>query len=288
LRVVRASAEAAFLSERWRAAGLSTGLVPTLGALHEGHAALLRAARGECDRLAASIFLNPTQFAPGEDLAKYPRAPDRDLELCRREGVDLVFLPEAEDIYPEGFQTWVTVEDLSMPLCGANRPSHFRGVATVVAQLLSIVKPHRAYFGLKDFQQARIIARLVKDLHLGTEIRTVETVRDADGLALSSRNAYLDASARRTAPRIHSALRAARDAVLRGEDRVPEITAILVRELRPGADLEIEYAEARTADTLEEFAGGIVRRSPGGILLAVAARVGGTRLIDNVVIPPEG
>lgn len=288
MRVVRASAEAAILSDRWRAAGLSTGLVPTLGALHEGHAALFRVARAECDRVAASIFLNPTQFAPGEDLAKYPRAPDRDLDTCRRAGVDLVFLPEAQDIYPQGFQTWVTVEDLSRPLCGASRPGHFRGVATVVAQLLSIVKPHRAYFGLKDFQQALIIARLVKDLHLGTEIRTVETVRDADGVALSSRNAYLDAAARRTAPRIRRALSAARDAVLRGEDRVPEITAILERELRPGADLEIEYAEARSADTLEEFAGGIVRRSPGGVLLAVAARVGGTRLIDNVVIPPEG
>ena len=177
--------------------------------------------------MAASIFLNPTQFAPGEDLAKYPRAPDRDLELCRREGEDLVFLPEAEDIYPEGFQTWVTVEDLSRPLCGATRPGHFRGVATVVAQLLSIVKPHRAYFGLKDYQQARVIERMARDLHLGTEIRAVETAREPDGLALSSRNAYLDAAARRVAPRIHGALSAARDAVIRGEMRVSEIEQVV-------------------------------------------------------------
>ena len=287
MRVVRTSAEAALRADRWRAAGLSTGFVPTMGALHEGHAKLFRVARGECDRVSASIFVNPTQFAPGEDLAKYPMTPEKDLETCARAGVDLVFIAEPHDIYPEGFQTWVTVEELTQPLCGRSRPGHFRGVTTVVAALLSITRPHRAYFGLKDYQQARVIERMVGDLHLGTEIRSVETVREPDGLALSSRNAYLDPAARRVAPRIHRALSAARDAVLRGETRVSEIRGILARVLAPGEDLEIEYADVRSALTLEEFSDGMARRSPGGILLAVAARVGETRLIDNVVVPPE-
>jgi pantoate--beta-alanine ligase len=287
VRVVTSSAEAALRTDRWRAAGLSTGFVPTMGALHEGHAKLFRVARAECDRVSASIFVNPTQFSPGEDLAKYPTTPEKDLETCSRSGVDLVFIAEASDIYPERFQTWVTVEALTKPLCGRSRPGHFRGVTTVVAALLSIVRPHRAYFGLKDYQQARVIERMASDLHLGTEIRAVETVREPDGLALSSRNAYLDAAARSVAPRIYRALSAARDAVIGGEMRVSEIEGILARELRPGPDLEIEYADVRSAATLEEFSGGIARRSPDGILLAVAARVGGTRLIDNVVLPPE-
>ena len=287
MRVVRTSAEAAFRADRWRAAGLSTGFVPTMGALHEGHAKLLRVARGECDRVSASIFVNPTQFAQGEDLGKYPRTQEKDLETCARAGVDFVFVAEAHDIYPEGFQTWVTVEELTQPLCGRSRPGHFRGVTTVVAALLSIVRPHRAYFGLKDYQQARVIERMVRDLHLGTEIRPVETVREPDGLAMSSRNAYLDPAARGVAPRIHRALSAAREAVLRGETRVSEIRGILARALAPGEDLEIEYADVRSAATLEEFSDGKARRSPDGILLAVAARVGGTRLIDNVVVPAE-
>ena len=287
MRVVRTSAEASLRADRWRAAGLSTGFVPTMGALHEGHSKLLRVARGECDRVSASIFVNPTQFAAGEDLAKYPRTEEKDLEICARAGVDLVFIAEASDIYPAGFQTWVTVEALTRPLCGRSRPGHFRGVATVVAALLSIVRPHRAYFGLKDYQQVKVIERMAGDLHLGTEIRAVGTVREPDGLALSSRNAYLDPAARKVVSRIHRALSAARDAVIRGETRVSEIEGILARELRPGSDLEMEYADVLSAATLEEFSDGIARRSPDGILLAIAARVGGTRLIDNMVVPPE-
>jgi pantoate--beta-alanine ligase len=288
LRIVRTAAEAALRCDRYRAAALSIGFVPTMGALHAGHASLLARARRECDRVVASIFVNPTQFGPGEDLARYPRPVDADLEVLRGAGVALAYLGEERDVYPEGFQTWVEVERLTAPLCGAVRPGHFRGVATVVTQLLSIVRPHRAYFGAKDYQQARVVERLARDLHLSTEIRTCPTVREADGLAMSSRNAYLEGEARRAAARIPIALEAARTLVLRGETAVARILEALREAFRPGPDLELEYAEILRADTLEGFEGGSARRSPGGILIAVAARAGGTRLIDNVVIPPEG
>jgi pantoate--beta-alanine ligase len=293
LRVARTAAETATWCERYRAAGLSVGFVPTMGALHAGHAALLAAARRECDRVVASIFVNPTQFGPGEDLASYPRPLEEDLEVLRDAGVALAFLGDAGDMYPPDFQTWVQVERLSAPLCGRSRPGHFRGVATVVTQLLATVRPHRAYFGEKDFQQARVVERLARDLHLHLEIRTCPTVREPDGLALSSRNRRLGPQERRTASRIHAALRSARALVLGGETDAARIRDALRDALRPappaapGADIEIDYAEVLRADTLQEPPGGVVRRSPGGILLAVAARIGRTRLIDNIVIPPE-
>jgi pantoate--beta-alanine ligase len=272
------------LSERYRAASLSVGLVPTMGALHAGHLSLIACARGECDRVVVSIFVNPTQFSPGEDLASYPRPLEADLEACRRSGVDLVFCGAAADLYPEGFQTWVNLEDLTKPLCGEHRPGHFRGVATVVTQLLSVVKPQRAYFGKKDYQQCLVVERLVRDLHIDTEVRLVETVREPDGLAMSSRNAFLGAKERQAAARLYRALMAARDAIEGGEDSVEKLVACMRRELVPGDDLHLDYAEARDAETLAAFADGRLPRRGNHVLLAVAARLGGVRLIDNIVV----
>jgi pantoate--beta-alanine ligase len=286
LRVTRGTVETARWCERYRAAGLSVGFAPTMGALHAGHVSLFARARRECDRAVASIFVNPTQFGPGEDLSRYPRPLEADLEACRQAGCDLVFVGEAADVYPPGYETWVEVEDLARPLCGRSRPGHFRGVATVVAKLLAIVRPHRAYFGQKDFQQARVIERLARDLDLGVEIRICETVREPDGLAMSSRNRYLDAAGRRAAARIPRGLRAAGRLVAGGETSVARVLAELTRELAPDPDLEIEYAEARDAESLAEFPAATLPRPPRRILLAVAARVRGTRLIDNLLIPP--
>ncbi|MBI4602082.1 MAG: pantoate--beta-alanine ligase [Planctomycetes bacterium] len=286
MRVIEGLEEAAGLCDRWRAAGLGVGLVPTMGALHEGHASLLRRARAECDRVAASIFVNPTQFGPGEDLAAYPRTRDADVALCEGAGVDLAFFARAEEVYPEGFQTWVTVEHIARPLCGASRPVHFRGVATVVTQLLAIVRPHRAYFGAKDYQQSRVVARLARDLHLGVEIRVCDAVREPDGLAMSSRNRHLSLPERAVAPRIYRALVAARDLVLTGEARVGRVLERLHEVLEPGPELRIDYAEVRDAEDLRELPGGRIARG-AGVLIAVAAFVGNTRLIDNVVIPPD-
>ena len=288
MRIVEKLEDAAAWCGRYRASGLSVGFVPTLGALHRGHASLIERARAECDRAVASIFVNPTQFGPGEDFTAYPRPREKDLALCRAAGVDLVYLARAEEIYPPGFQTWVTVEEVSKPLCGVSRPIHFRGVATVVTQLFAVVRPHRAYFGAKDYQQTLVVRRLVADLHLDTEVRVEPTVREADGLAMSSRNAYLDAEARSAAPRIRAALLAARTRVLEGETRTAAVLDRLREVLRPDALLELEYAEVRDATTLQEFPDGVVRSTPGGVVIAVAARAKGTRLIDNVVIPPDG
>ncbi len=287
MKVVESLEEITRLCDRYRAAGLSVGLIPTMGALHEGHVSLFRRAREECDRVVASIFVNPTQFGPGEDLASYPRPREADAGACRGAGVDLLFFARAEEMYPEGFQTWVTVEELARPLCGASRPVHFRGVSTVVTQLLSAVKPHRAYFGQKDYQQCLVVRRLAKDLHLGAEIRILSTVREADGLAMSSRNAYLDAASRRVASRIQRALARARDLVLAGEGSVDRIVTHLRAELEAGGGLRIDYVEVRDASTLRELEEGWLRRGSGGVVIAVAAFVGGARLIDNVLIPPE-
>ena len=287
MKVVGSIEELVVWCDRYRAAGLSVGFVPTMGALHQGHVSHLLAAKAECDRVVVSIFVNPTQFGPGEDLEKYPKTPESDLEACRRAGVDLAFFGTASDMYPRHFQTWVSADELSRPLCGRSRPGHFRGVATVVAQLLNLVKPHRAYFGLKDYQQLLVIRRLAMDLHFDTEIRACQTVREGDGLAMSSRNAYLDARARQVAPRIYRALLAARALAIGGEQRVAQIRKRLLEELQPGPELEVDYAEVLNAEDLSEFEGGVASGSPSGILIAVAARVGRARLIDNLVIPPS-
>ncbi len=284
MKILEGLEETGFLCDRYRAAGLSIGFVPTMGALHEGHESLVRQARLECDKAVVSIFVNPTQFGPGEDFTAYPRPRELDTEACRRSGADLLFFARASEIYPEGFQTWVTVEELTRPLCGQSRPVHFRGVATVVTQLLSIVKPHRAYFGQKDYQQCQVVWRLSRDLHLDAEIRVCPTIREADGLARSSRNQYLDSHARHVAPRIHRALQAGAELIASGERGVGKVVERMTEILEPGADLRIDYVEARDSETLREIEGGQMRPGLKGVLLAVAAHVGKARLIDNVVV----
>ncbi len=247
MRTVRTAAELRALPRSG-----SIGLVPTMGAFHEGHLSLLRAARAENDVVVASLFVNPAQFGPGEDLTRYPRDEERDAGLAAEAGVDVLFIPTGEEIYPPGFQTWVEVEQLGAILEGEHRPSHFRGVATVCLKLFNLVRPDRAYFGQKDAQQAAVVRRMVGDLALEVEIRVCPTVRDDDGLALSSRNAYLSPADREAALALPRALRARDRSLLNG--------------------LEVDYFEEADFEPR---------------VLAAAVRVGGTRLIDNVVLEGE-
>ncbi len=262
-----------------RRRGLSIGLVPTMGALHEGHASLIRAARQQTGFVVVSIFVNPTQFGPQEDLSRYPRPLEQDIDVCGREGADFVFHPEPATIYPPGFRTYVEVTDLQDVLEGAARPGHFRGVATVVLKLFNIVRPDVAFFGQKDGQQARIIRQMVADLNVPVEVRVCPTVRAADGLALSSRNAYLDAEQRRQATVLHAALELGRSLIEGGErDPVPVRYAMEARiGAAPGA--VVDYATVVDADSLRP-----PERLGGRVMLAVAVRLGSTRLIDNVLV----
>ncbi len=255
------------------------GFVPTMGYLHEGHLALVRRARAECPSVAASIFVNPTQFGPREDFARYPRDPERDLALLEKEGVDLVFMPETEEMYPPGFDTWVEVGTITRRLEGRARPGHFRGVATVVCKLFNIVQPRRAYFGEKDAQQLRVVRKMVRDLNLPVEIVPVPTVREADGLALSSRNVYLSPAERQQALALSAALRLAQELVARGERRAAVIRARMRRRIRQEPDARIDYVSVADAETLEELT--VVDRPA---LVSLAVRIGTTRLIDNVVV----
>lgn len=262
-----------------RRAGLRIALVPTMGYLHEGHLALMREGRRRGDLLVASVFVNPTQFGPDEDFSRYPRDLKRDLERMSGVGVDVVFAPETEAMYLHGAQTWVEVTELTRGLCGARRPGHFRGVTTVVAKLFNIAKPHVALFGEKDFQQLRAIQRMVLDLNFDVEIVPVPIVRDADGLALSSRNAYLSPAGRQSALALSRALRAAREGFEAGVRDPAEFERAAARLLDATPGLTVEYVEALDAETLAPV---VTTGRP--ILLGLAARVGATRLIDNVVL----
>jgi pantoate--beta-alanine ligase len=262
-----------------RRRGLSVGLVPTMGALHEGHASLIRAARRDTGFVVVSIFVNPTQFGPKEDLSRYPRPLEHDLALCAREGADLVFHPAPETVYPPGFRTYVEVTDLQGVLEGASRPGHFRGVATVVLKLFNMVQPDVAFFGQKDGQQARIIRQMAADLNVPVVVRVCPTVREADGLALSSRNVYLDAGQRRNAVALSAALELGRALVEGGERDPRRVCGVMEARIAatPGAGLD--YAVAVDADSLRPL-----DRLHGRVMLAVAVRFGGTRLIDNVLV----
>jgi pantoate--beta-alanine ligase len=256
------------------------GLVPTMGALHEGHLALVRKAGSDNSAVAVSIFVNPTQFGDGEDLELYPRNLERDLELLRREGVDLVFTPGPGDVYPPGFNTWVNVDNLADMLEGASRPGHFRGVATVVTKLFNLVRPDRAYFGQKDGQQTVAIRQLVRDLDMGVEVVVVPTVRDDDGLALSSRNVYLTPEQRRAAPVVYRALCQAQKLWRQGERDGDQLRQAVRSILDQEALLEeIDYVSVADAETLEELA---TVGAPA--LVSVAVHLGRTRLIDNIVL----
>lgn len=259
------------------------GLVPTMGALHPGHMALIERARKECAPIYASIFLNPTQFGPNEDLSKYPHPLDADLQKLTDAKVDAVFLPSVEEMYPAGFSTYVHVEGISERLEGRFRPGHFRGVATVVLKLFEIVQPQFAYFGRKDAQQVRIIQKMVRDLNLDVELVICPTVREPDGLALSSRNGYLSPEERRSAIVLYRALQAAQKQLLAGVTDTLELQRAMRNVLEKEPRARVEYVEIADADTFEAV--GRVRRRSYALL---AVRIGSTRLIDNMLMEPSG
>ena len=255
------------------------GLVPTMGYLHEGHLSLVRRARAECAAVVVSIFVNPTQFGPGEDLESYPRDMERDLQLLAMEGVDLVWAPEVTMMYPRGFQTWVTVEEVSKPLEGAHRPGHFQGVATVVAKLFTAVMPKRAYFGQKDAQQTVVIRRMVQDLNFPIQVVIGPTARELDGLALSSRNAYLTPEQRQAAPVLFRALTSAVEAWQRGQRDAESLRRLMASTIDAEPLARRQYVSCADPDTLRELDGPVDRA-----LLSMAVYVGRTRLIDNMLI----
>ena len=261
--------------------GARLGLVPTMGALHEGHLSLVRAAKAKSDVVAVSIFVNPTQFGPNEDFTSYPRDLDKDCALLEREGVDVVFAPSAEEMYPAGSVTWVTVEGLSDRLCGKSRPGHFRGVATVVAKLFNIVEPDFAFFGQKDAAQIAVIKRMVRDLRFPVAIEVCPIVREADGLALSSRNVYLGADDRNMALVLHASLQRAQKVFDDGERDAATIAAAAKKAFVWQPAVRLDYFEIVDPDDLTPVAT-IAKRS----LVAVAAFVGNTRLIDNILLEP--
>ncbi len=283
MRLITSIADMKAVSRQVRAAGKSLALVPTMGALHEGHLTLVRQARGQCDAVVVSIFVNPTQFGAGEDFSLYPRNLERDLELLRPFRIEAAFAPSPAEMYPEGFETFVEPGETAASLEGTSRPGHFRGVATVVLKLIEIVKPHIAYFGQKDFQQACLIRRMVEDLNLDVRLVICPILREPDGLAISSRNNYLSAEDRQAVLALHRSLRRAEELVQSGETDarkiLDEMRSVFVRE--PGVALDyaaiVEPVRLRPVD-----------RVSAGCVALVAARVGGTRLIDNLIFGPPG
>jgi pantoate--beta-alanine ligase len=271
LRTIRASMRGTF------------GLVPTMGALHDGHASLIRRAMGECDHVGVSIFVNPLQFGSGEDLEKYPRTIEDDLALLEKLGVALVFTPVADGMYPSGYQTWITVENVTAPLEGAARPDHFRGVVTVVAKLFNAFQPDMAYFGQKDAQQAVVIRHMVKDLNFPVAIVVCPTVRESDGLALSSRNAYLDPEERKAATVLYRALVSAKNSYEKGEQDGAVLRSVMQSVIESEPMAAAEYISAADPETLLELQQ-IVPEN--GALLSMAVRIGKTRLIDNLLLSP--
>ncbi|MBK9797924.1 MAG: pantoate--beta-alanine ligase [Holophagaceae bacterium] len=280
MRVVRTIADLRALLRPLKGEGKRIGFVPTMGFLHEGHGALIRQSAARCDATVVSIFVNPTQFGPSEDLANYPRDLERDQNLCLEAGTTVLFLPEVAEIYPTGFQTHIEPGRLADPLCGRFRPGHFRGVATVVAKLFNMVQPDLAFFGQKDFQQTVVIRRMARDLNMPVDLVVVPTVREADGLALSSRNAYLGEDARRRALCLSQGLLAAKAAFDEGELDAARLLAI-ARGPLAGVD-SLQYLELVDTQNLEALQGPVDRSAA----LCVAAYVGATRLIDNVLLVP--
>ncbi|MGD0908343.1 MAG: pantoate--beta-alanine ligase [Candidatus Acidiferrales bacterium] len=262
-----------------RADGSPSGFVPTMGALHEGHMSLVRAAMAECRPVIASIFVNPSQFGPSEDFQKYPRTLAEDSKKLEGADVDFLFAPAPEEIYPRGFRTWVNVEGLSERLEGRARPGHFRGVTTVVLKLLEIVQPRKAFFGRKDAQQARLIGQMARDLHLDSEIVVCPIVREPDGLAMSSRNAYLHPEERHAATVLYRALDGARQSIARGERDALRLVAAMREVLRSEPLAEPDYVELADAENLEPMT-----RLRGVCFALLAVRIGATRLIDNLLI----
>ncbi|WP_455241870.1 pantoate--beta-alanine ligase [Petrachloros mirabilis] len=278
MKTIRSPKAMTTWSERLRREGVTIGFVPTMGALHDGHRALIRAARLQCDALIVSIFVNPTQFAPTEDLTRYPRPIEKDRSLCREEGVDICFEPNAADLYPDGFQTVVTVPRIACRWEGECRPQHFPGVATVVTKLLGIVRPHLVVFGQKDYQQSALIRQLIKDLNLGVVLDVRPTVRERDGLAMSSRNVYLSTEQRRIAPLFYQALKAGRRTIEDGTTDAALIQEIMRTVLAGEPSITIDYLAVCDPLTLEPL-----KTVDRKAVLLGAIRIGSVRLIDNVL-----
>jgi pantoate--beta-alanine ligase len=283
MKIIRTARSMAAWSERLRLQGVTIGFVPTMGALHDGHRSLIRAARLRCDALVVSIFVNPAQFSPTEDLSTYPRPIARDRALCREEGVDVCFEPTALAVYPEGFKTTVTVPALAHRWEGEARPHHFTGVATVVTKLFGMVQPHLALFGQKDYQQAALVRQLVDDLNLGVAIQVRPTIRERDGLAMSSRNVYLSTDERRIAPLLSQALRIGRQMILGGMNDAATIERIMRQTIEQAPTIHVEYLAVCDPDSLEPLSVVAAR----AVLLG-AIRIGSIRLIDNLMVKMPG
>ncbi len=279
VRIVESPTGMQAISRGERAAGRTIALVPTMGYLHDGHASLMQEGRKRADLLVASIFVNPTQFGAGEDFDAYPRDLERDLGIAAEAGVDLIFAPKASQMYPTGYQTYVNVEEISLPLCGASRPGHFRGVTTVVTKLFNIVMPHVALFGKKDFQQLAVIRRMAADLNMDVDIVGMPIVRETDGLAMSSRNSYLSPEERRAALCLSRAIAEARRLFAAGEREIVGLKSAAAAVIAAEPLAVPEYIDIRDGDTLKEVAW-----AEGNTLLALAVRVGKTRLIDNCIL----
>lgn len=275
---LRSVAEMQEWSRKSRAEGKTVGFVPTMGFLHEGHLSLMRRARSENASLVVSIFVNPTQFGPSEDFKTYPRDPESDSLKCSEAGVDVLFMPEPEDVYGPGFQTYVEVGSIGNPLCGASRPGHFRGVATVVLKLFNMVMPHRAYFGMKDYQQLQVIKTMVRDLNVDVKVVPCLTLREEDGLAMSSRNSYLSAREREQAVCLHEALLAAGELFGRREKDAAKYLEIMTDRIAREPDAVPDYVSLVDPETLEDL-----REVGHSCLAALAVKIGKTRLIDNML-----
>lgn len=282
MRVIRTISEMKSACRHAVQRELTLGLVPTMGALHDGHMSLVRAARQRCDATAVSIFVNPLQFGPTEDLGKYPRTLERDLKLLEAAGVDFVFVPSNEEMYPAGEKTYVLVDELSERLDGGSRPGHFRGVATVVAKLFEIVRPDCAFFGQKDAAQVAVLRKMVRDLNMDVELVVCPIVREPDGLAMSSRNAYLTPEQRKQALVLSRALQRVETAARNGERESEKLIALGKKVLAEEPAARLDYFAIVGRDTLEP-----VQDVSGGALVAVAAWIGSTRLIDNMLLPAE-
>lgn len=279
MEIISTAKEMQQRSDQFRQQGKTIAFVPTMGYLHEGHLALMREGKEQGDKLIISIFVNPTQFGPAEDYEQYPRDMQRDLKLAQKVGVDCVFTPSAQELYPDGFQTAVEVEGVTQNLCGISRPGHFRGVTTIVAKLFNIVKPHIALFGQKDYQQLVAIKRMVDDLNIDTEIIGIPTVRERDGLAMSSRNAYLSPKKRKEAAKLYRSLRKGEELFRQGEKNTTTILNTVRGGIEETKPEKIDYIKICDAHTLED-----IEEIKDDAIIAIAVQIGKTRLIDNIIL----
>jgi pantoate--beta-alanine ligase len=279
MRIIETISDMKLFVQQAKEHGLSIGLVPTMGSLHEGHLALMRQAKKDCDVVVVSIFVNPTQFGPNEDYAKYPRDLTGDSEQAGKAGVEVIFHPQVQEMYPKGYNSFIEIDGITEKLCGLSRPGHFRGVATIVAKLLNIIQPDTAFFGQKDAQQVLVLQRMVSDLNMNVALEIVPIVREKDGLAMSSRNAFLTDDERKAALVLYRSLQLAQQLVTLGEVNVEKIRQQVITNIQAEERAEIDYAEIHSypllenIDTIEQKA-----------LLALAVRIGNTRLIDNIIL----